>query len=307
MISVIICTRNRAQLLEDALRSVTAQDYPPPEYEIVVVDNGSTDETGEVVRRAGGERARYVHEPRIGLCIARNTGWQAARGRIVAYFDDDALARPGWLRAIHDTFARDDGSIGVAGGRIDPIWLAPRPPWLPDAIAGSLTIIDWGADEKIIEDLDREWLAGANMALPKHVLAAVSGFHPWLDRVGNNLLSSGDVFLQRTVRQRGYKCVYVPAMAIEHLVSATRLERAWFLRRFYWQGVSDAVMHIIERSPSLPGRAAAALRRTVRLARNRRRLRALLVKANSPDAFALQCFALIDLGFILGLLGAARR
>ena len=96
-------------------------------------------------------------------------------------------------------------------------------------------------------------------------------------------------------------------MAIEHVVPASRLGKDWFLRRFYWQGVSDAVMHLIERSPSPAGRVRAALARGRQLMRNRRRMRSLLSSAQSPEVFALKCFALLDIGFILGLLGAARR
>jgi glycosyltransferase involved in cell wall biosynthesis len=309
LISVVLCTRNRADLLEKALLSVSEQDFPSSDYEIILVDNASTDRTADVAQRFQGRAPlRYIHEERVGLCIARNTGWRAAKGQIIAYFDDDAIARPGWLRAIHDIFAQSNAAtIGVAGGPVAPIWQAPRPAWLADTVASSLTIVDWGPSEKIILDIDREWLVGANMAMRKRVLEEVGGFHPWLDRVGRNLLSSGDVFLQKEILRRGYTCLYVPAMAIEHLVPASRLGKDWFLRRFYWQGVSDAVMHLIERSPSPAGRVRAALARGLQLMRNRRRMRSLLSSAQSPEVFALKCFALLDIGFILGLLGAARH
>jgi glycosyltransferase involved in cell wall biosynthesis len=306
-LSVVLCTRNRAELLQEALFSLIAQDFPQSDYEIVVVDNGSTDRTVEVVRQLQ-DRApiRYVREERVGLCIARNTGWQAAKGRIIVFFDDDVKARPGWLAAIRDAFARYPG-IGVVGGRVDPIWQGARPPWLADAISCSLTIVDWGPSEKIIKDIRREWLVGANMAVPKALLTAIGGFHPWLDRAGKNLLSSGDVFLQKELMRCGYQCLYVPAIAIEHLVPSSRLGQGWFLRRFYWQGVSDAVMQLIEQSPSLAGRMCMASARCRQLIRSRNRLTALMSFPTNPDVFALKCFALLDIGFILGLLGAARR
>jgi glycosyltransferase involved in cell wall biosynthesis len=306
-LSVILCTLNRAELLQEALLSLIGQDFPQSDYEIVVVDNGSTDRTAEAVRELQ-DRApiRYVREERMGLCIARNTGWQAARGRIIAFFDDDARARPGWLAAIRDAFGRNPG-IGVVGGRVDPIWQGVRPPWLADAISGSLTILDWGPSEKIIKDIRCTWLAGANMAVPKALLTEIGGFHPWLDRAGKNLLSSGDVFLQKELMRRGYQCLYVPTIAIEHLVPSSRLGQDWFLRRFYWQGVSDAVMQLIEQSPSLAKRMRMASARGGQLMRSRNRLKALMSSPTNPDVFALKCFALLDIGFIVGLLGAARR
>jgi glycosyltransferase involved in cell wall biosynthesis len=307
LITVIICTRNRANLLREAMASVVEQGIPKSDYEIVVVDNASTDETPDVVAEfRGSAHIRYVHEEKLGLCIARNTGWRAASGRYVVFFDDDAIALPGWLQAVLDGFEAEPRA-GVIGGHVHPLWEEHRPEWLMDAIAGSLTIVDWGASAKVIRDIRREWLVGANMAIPKAVLEEVGGFHPWLDRVGKNLLSSGDVFLQKEIMRRGYQCFYFPAMAIQHRVPATRLERRWFLRRFYWQGVSDAVMHLIEESPSPLGRFRLALARGAALLRSRRKLSSLLLPAESPEAFTDKCLTLIQLGFIAGLLGAARH
>lgn len=307
-ISVVLCTRNRADLFDKALASVVGQDFPRSAFEIVVVDNGSSDHTAEIAERyASRANLRYVREERIGLCIARNTGWRAAAAPYVALFDDDAIAQPGWLAAIADAFARSPGDIGVIGGRVDPVWLAPRPDWLADEIAGALTIVDWGPDEKPIPDLRREWLVGANMAAPKAVIEEVGGFHPWLDRVGANLLSSGDVHLQMEVVRRGYRCLYVPAMAIAHLAPPSRLTQAWFIKRFYWQGVSDAVMEIIDTAPSRRRRLKLAAQRLARLARSPRRMMALSVPTAESAAFRAKCLALIDVGYAWGILGAAGR
>jgi glycosyltransferase involved in cell wall biosynthesis len=295
-------------LLEKAMASVVRQDFPKSDYEIVVVDNGSTDGAADIARGFQHQaEVRYVREERIGLCIARNTGWQAAAGRYIAFFDDDAIARPGWLQEIRDAFVHAPGSIGVVGGRVDPIWKGPRPAWLADEIAGSLTIVDWGPMEKIIQDIRREWLVGANMAMPRTLLAEVGGFHPWLDRVGDNLLSSGDVFLQREIMRRGYHCLYVPAIAIEHLVPPSRLTKDWFMKRFYWQGVSDAVMHLIENAPAPAERLRLAFARAMAVMRSPKRLRSLMASGSESESFKAKCLALVDIGFIAGLLGAAKR
>jgi glucosyl-dolichyl phosphate glucuronosyltransferase len=308
LISVVICTRNRADLLGKAIASVVDQEFPRTDYEIIIVDNGSTDRTPEVVRSVQGTAVvRYIREERIGLCIARNRGWRAAFGRYVAFFDDDAIAQPGWLKVVRDAFESIPDGVGVVGGRVDPIWEGVRPPWLADEIAGSLTIIDWGRSLKIIQDIRREWLAGANMAVPKAVLMEIGGFHPWLDRAGNNLLSSGDVFLQKQIIQRGYQCVYVPDMAVRHLVPPSRLRQEWFLRRFFWQGVSDALMYLIETVPSRAGRLRLALSRSAKVVLSPRKLAALMFRTEQPDVFKTKCLALIDIGFIFGLLGAAKH
>src|SRR5262249_46367751 len=136
---------------------------------------------------------RYISEPKIGASIARNTGWRSARGRYIGFFDDDAIACEGWLAGIVEAFATTP-NLGIVGGRVDPIWEAPRPAWLSDDVALSLSVLDWSSVPKIIEDSSVEWLISANMAVPACVLAEVGGFHPRLDRYGTRLLSSGDVF-----------------------------------------------------------------------------------------------------------------
>jgi glycosyltransferase involved in cell wall biosynthesis len=307
VVSVVICTLNRAPYLRGALESLVGQRLPGASWEVLVVDNGSTDDTADVAHAF--ERTlplRYLVEPTLGLCHARDTGWREARGRIVAYLDDDAVASPGWLAAVHDVFTREP-TTGVAGGPVRPIWEAPPPPWLSDVAARALTIVEWPDGPKRIADVRQEWLAGANMAAPRAVLEAVGGFHPHLDRIGHNMLSSGDVFLQQQVATRGWAVAYEPAMAVGHVVTRARLTKAWFRRRYFWQGISDAVMHRITHAPAPAACVREAIRRAARLLRSPAQLRALLLPTDDPDRFTEKCFAWIAVGHIAGLLHAARR
>jgi len=308
LISVVICTHNRAKYLAKTIASVLSQDFPPRHYEVIVVDNASTDHTRKVVREFRQTKLiRYLFEEQLGLCNARNAGWRAAAGTYVAYLDDDAVASPGWLAAIREAFETFTPKPGVVGGRVDPVWAGQRPHWLSEDVALTLTIVDWGPIPKPIEDINREWLGGANLAVPVAVLAEVGGFHPWLDRIGKNMLSSGDVFLQMEIMQRGYPCLYHPGIAVKHLVPAARLEQRWFFRRFYWQGISDAVMELILESPSPGRRLWRAAGRAGRLLTSRRKLAVLFKATDDPLEFTEKCVALIDLGHIAGLLGAARH
>lgn len=307
-VSVVICTHNRADWLRGAIDSVLGQGVPDAEYELLVVDNRSTDGTRALCESyAGHPSFRFVYEPELGLCHARNRGWREARGEHVAYLDDDAVAEPGWLTAIGQAFASEPRA-GVVGGKVEPIWEVPQPHWLSDHLAWGLTIVDWPGGPKVIPDVRVEWLVGANMAMPRRVLEDVGGFEPRLDRVGSNMLSGGDVFLQRRIIERGYLCVYEPAMAVRHLVPKARLERDWFARRYYWQGVSDAVMELITDNPSGLGRLWRGMARAWRLLGDRRLVRDLLDRENDdPSRFEQHCWALIALGHTVGLLGAARR
>jgi len=306
-ISVVICTHNRASYLRIALASLVTQDVPHQLFEVLVVDNRSTDETPAVVDEFVGKLPiRRIAEPTLGLCYARNTGFRAAAGEYIAYFDDDAVADAGWLMAVRDAFANVD-NLGVVGGPVYPIWEAPRPAWLSDIAARALTVIDWPNGAHEIPDVRVEWLAGANMALPKRVLEEIGGFHPGLDRVGHNMLSSGDVYLERQVRDHGYRVWYEPRMSIGHAVTASRLTKDWFRRRYYWQGISDTVIHLIDHDPTPLARLGDALTRARKLATSPQQLRALTALPDDPEAFTEMCMAWISAGQIAGLLGKARR
>jgi hypothetical protein len=95
-------------------------------------------------------------------------------------------------------------------------------------------------------------------------------------------------------------------MAIEHLVPSSRLTKGWFLRRFFWQGISDAVMHLIDERPSRGERLRLALSRSIRTMRSPNIGKALMI-GQEAEAFKAMCLALIDVGFVLGMLGFAKR
>jgi hypothetical protein len=129
-ISLVLITRNRARLLERCLDSICAQSRRPDE--LVVLDNGSTDNTAEVVRNfQPAFPVRYFFEPRPGVGVARAAGCRAATGDVLAFLDDDAIAEPGWLAALEESFYFDP-RVGVVGGRIDAL-AGDRADWVSRA------------------------------------------------------------------------------------------------------------------------------------------------------------------------------
>ena len=240
-ISAIICTHNGQKVLEKAIQSLIDQTLDKKDYEILVVDNASTDSTCEIVRQyEDQENLRYIFEPNLGLSNARNTGWKEAVGEFVAYLDDDAIACPEWLERILHAF-RTVTEAGAVGGRTNPIWEAPRPLWLPDNMLESLSIINW-SDVPIFLN-DQQWLVGANISLPKKLLKEIGGFSSELGRKGNCLLSNEENLLIRKIREKGLKIFYHPQILVHHLVPANRLKKGWFIRRYFWQGISDAIFN----------------------------------------------------------------
>ena len=176
----------------------------------------------------------------------------------MAYLDDDALPADGWVESAA-TVLEHDRAAGCVGGPVVPAWDVPQPPWLSRQVALGLTIVDWPGPRRVLEHLDREWLVGANLACRVSALRDVGGFEPRLDRQGERLLSSGDVYLQKRLMRLGYRCVYEPAMSVTHRVQASRVTREWLRRRYFWQGVSDTVMRTLDEQPSIVRRGAWAV------------------------------------------------
>jgi glycosyltransferase involved in cell wall biosynthesis len=115
MVSVIVLTHNRRRLLEECLRSLIQQDWPPEDFEIIVADDGSSDDTAECMKGLASSHAnlRYVYQPHKGIAAARNLGLSAARGEIVSFVADDYELRPDYLRTISRLMSRDSSMMVV--------------------------------------------------------------------------------------------------------------------------------------------------------------------------------------------------
>jgi glycosyltransferase involved in cell wall biosynthesis len=305
-ISAVICTLNRADYLRKALRSLVYQTLPDEQYEILVVDNGSTDNTKQVVLGEFSHvpNLRFLHEPLLGLSQARNTGWHNAVGEYVAYMDDDAIASPQWLETILNVFETIKPQPGCVGGKIEPIWEVSRPPWLSDKVVPHLAVLDWSRTPIILND--KQYVAGANIAFPRRLLEITGGFPVSLGRKGNKLLSNEELLLQRKLKDTGYHCFYDPEIAVWHHIPASRLRQGWFARRMYWQGASEAIVQMHQESPSTTKRLRMVVRAAGSLLLSPRRLGNLVVPTNNADRFESKCSVLAQIGYVSGLLGIAK-
>ena len=245
-ISAIICTHNRSSYLKKAVQSLVDQTLPQELYEVIVVDNGSTDDTKAIIEGFNNfQNLRYIYEPILGLSQARNTGWQVAQGEYIAYLDDDAIACQEWLERIIRAFDTVEPRPGSVGGKVAPIWEARRPVWLAKQMELALTIIDWTDKAAFLTD-DYQFLAGANVAYPREILKESGGFSTSLGRRGSNLLSSEEVLLKRYLARCNLGSYYDPEICVQHHILAQRLVKQWFYRRYYWQGISGVFMEYLE-------------------------------------------------------------
>jgi glycosyltransferase involved in cell wall biosynthesis len=237
-ISVVVCTLNRSHYLRLCLQALASQVSHEGAYEVIIVDNGSTDDSVAVAGEFCATHAhfRVVHELRMGLAVARNAGVREAAYKLVAFTDDDAMPDPDWIARISLRFANLPDTVGVLGGEVRPIWEAPRPDWLVDELLRPLSAgLMWSPVARFMRP--GEWLVEVNSIYRRDALLAAGGFPEKLGRVGDSLLSS-EGFVNHVIERSGYILFYDPHIIVNHHIPPARLTRSWFRRRSFWQGVS---------------------------------------------------------------------
>jgi glucosyl-dolichyl phosphate glucuronosyltransferase len=241
-IAVIICTYNRADRLVLALEALTQQTLPGQAFEVVVVDNRSTDHTAAICKafQARFVNFRYVYESVQGLSKARNTGWQTSPSAYIAYLDDDAIPCKGWVEAILNVFETVRPQPVSIGGPIYPLWEIPRPDWITPVMETLFTMLDGGETPRWFSDHEYPW--GANVIYRRDALEKVGGFCEQLGRNGQSLLSGEETLLNATLKAQGEGFYYSPQAAVSHWVPKERINPDWLIQRSYWQGYSVALV-----------------------------------------------------------------
>jgi GT2 family glycosyltransferase len=256
-VSVVIATYNRAALLSECLDHLARQPFNAGD-EIIVVDNGSTDGTPGVIRshQAGPVKIVGLTETRAGKSHAVAAALAVARGDILAFTDDDVNVDVGWLYAIRSALDGDT-AVALVGGPVEPRWEAAAPFWLHfgrgyGRLAAPLALLDYGDAPT---DLGSRTVLGANMAVRRDVLDQLGGFATHLGKLRGTLLSGEDHELCRRVQQAGYGARYCPAALVRHWVPASRMRVGYFLRWFFWSGITNAELdrHHPPQAPTLFG------------------------------------------------------
>lgn len=217
LITVAICTRNRAAFLERAIRSVLPQ--LSSDTELLVVDNASTDDTRQVCERLARETGVvvYLSEPKLGLSAARNTAINKASGIYVLFLDDDATAETGWLNSYRDFLINPPSSkIAVVGGAVIPFYDRHPPKW----ITPGHNRFDLGNQPL---RLTGSGLMGGNSVYDRAAVMAVGLFDERLGYKGNQNTPREETELQDRLIKTGWECWWLPGAAIQHFVPAERL------------------------------------------------------------------------------------
>jgi glycosyltransferase involved in cell wall biosynthesis len=216
-LSVIICTYNRDQHIARALQSLVAQDYDRSDFEIIVVDNNSTDKTPEIIADFKANHPDYnivlSKETRQGLSYARNKGIDLARGTYLSYIDDDGIAKPDYISQIKK-YTEQYPDYFALGGKVLPTYeTKEEPAWMSSYIERIISVVDLG-DE--VKELPKIYPVGCNMIFKKEIFDRVGGFNTELK------LRSDDKYIFLKIRQEGYKVLYLPKVVVEHYIDAFR-------------------------------------------------------------------------------------
>jgi len=235
MISVIVCTYNRADLLQGILQSLSDQTIPNDEYEVIVVDNNSIDHSREVVSEFIRQNAnmRYCLETKQGLSNARNRGWLEATGEYVAYTDDDCEVPTHWLAIAKEIII--EKSPAVFGGPYSPFYNSPKPKWWKDSYRSK-------ESEEAARALNEgEYLDGGNIFFHRGILQKLGGFDPRFGMTGNKIaFGEESVLLGRIRREDPGSLIYFdPNLNVYHLVHAKKMTLFWHIRNKFLGGCYD--------------------------------------------------------------------
>lgn len=240
-VSVVVPTRNRAAMLRDCLKSLIAQEYPPARFEIIVVDDGSTDGAPDVARSFSDRRnlpeVRSLRKPAGGLNSARNVGISVAQGDLICFVDDDIEAPPGWLRAMVAGAMRHPGAM-CFGGPIRLRLEAPGPRLCGREPLGE-TELDLGPSDR------RDVLVwGANMAIRRSAFDLVGLFN-------ERLFFHDETEWEERLLERGGRTAYIPEAWLWHRRTADDLALPALLRRRFVRGI-HSIPYLLTRNKPIP-------------------------------------------------------
>ena len=255
-ISVVLSTYNRCPILPFALDSVLQQTPGDVSWEVIVVDNNSSDETQAVVASfigRGHSNLHYVFEGRQGVSYARNAGIERARAPIIAFFDDDVCVSPTWVATIKRAFD-DHAEADCVGGSVLPRWELDPPSWLTREHWAPLALQDYGDQPISVNRNNPLCLLSANFAFRREVFEQIGLFEPELQRVKEGIGSMEDLELLTRFWRAGGNALYLPSLTVTANVPAERLTKRYHRKWHTGHGYFYALLRSDEIERSRAGR-----------------------------------------------------
>ena len=236
-LSIVICTYNRAQFLPDALKSLKEQTLDKSKFEVIVVNNNSTDDTEKISFAFEKENPnvsfQYHIETSQGLSFARNKGIEVSKGKFIAFIDDDAIAEPDYAEKILEVLDRYPEYTGY-GGKVLPIYPDKKEPaWMSKYIQGVVSKVDYG--EKTGPFDQKKYPVGCNMIFRREVFDELGGFNV------NLKFRSDDKYIFLKLRENNKKILYTPEVVVHHNIDASRLTHDFIIKLSIQIGATEKI------------------------------------------------------------------
>lgn len=291
ILSVVIPTKNRADLLGKVLSSIEKQPADQELFEVIIIDNGSTDGTWDVAKEYKGKikNFRYFYDARPGLHVGRNRGLLESRGELVGYLDDDVVLFPNWINTVLDAF--EDQELMYVGGSVIPYDMTVLTPefrakhetqkGVYQYIFSLSCFWESGVTESDTRIHVAENFFGGNCVYRKSVLQSCRGFHP--DGMPNHLLmyrGDGESYVREYILAHKMKAMYYAQASVYHMINADRVDDSYISYMYFRQGISS--MYTSLRANRLKGGIRHAIFDTI----------SVLKRTRDIDSFHGECYLL---------------
>jgi glycosyltransferase involved in cell wall biosynthesis len=246
MLSIIICTYNRSQYLYDCLKNIAENDFPYENYEIVLINNNSTDNTEAECRRFQKDfpqvNFRYFVETNQGLSFARNRGMTEAKGDIFVFLDDDAFVSNNYLNNLRKNVEKLP-HLAAFGGKITPKFENGKiPKWLSKWTYSWVSAIDMGNKIKLFKG--KSYPIGANMGISRSATESVGVFNTKLGRSKKNLMAGEEKDIFNRIKNLGEKIYYFPNIEVLHVIPENRTTDDYIIKMGLGIGHSERLRTI---------------------------------------------------------------
>jgi len=241
-LSIVVSTYNRETLLKQCLESLCAQTLAKNKFEVIIIDNNSTDNTKETAHSftAQYDNFRYVSESKQGLSYCRNRGIKESNAEYIAFIDDDGKAEPDWAEKIVYSFNNVKPAPSAVGGIILPFYDCQPPGWFKDEYETRT----WGDRKKFLEPpAGRYGFSGSNCALKKNIFTKFEGFNSDLGMKGNTLKLGEEADLFFRVYKKHPFFWYDPSIKVYHYAPLWKMKKSYYYKRQYIAGKSAAYIH----------------------------------------------------------------
>jgi len=240
MISAIISTYNRDRFLNGLFESILEQTISKDDYEIVIVNNNSTDQTDHLCKHFIATHPEincsYFIEKQQGLSFGRNRGISESKGELVTFLDDDAVIAPDFFEKTI-TFFESHPAVNAIGGKILLKYMETKPDWYNPYLASLLGFFDPGNEEKIFSG--KNYFRGSNMSFRKGIFEKYDAFNTSLGRVGKSLFGNEEKELFYRFKSKGEEMWYVPSAIVYHLVPIERTTNDFVRKQALGTGASQ--------------------------------------------------------------------